>query len=98
MQAKAKVTIKGQVTIPKKIRKKLNIRPSDFVLFVRKGNEVVIKPARILLDLKGVIKTDKKIKDWEKLRDNAKKYVINEVMELYDDSSCNRGGSFFVRD
>ncbi|MBC8434135.1 MAG: AbrB/MazE/SpoVT family DNA-binding domain-containing protein [Desulfobacterales bacterium] len=81
MQAKAKVTIKGQVTIPKKIREKLNIRPSDFVLFVRKGNEVVIKPARTLLDLRGVIKTDKKIEDWEKVRDNAKKYVINEVME-----------------
>ncbi|MEE9118958.1 MAG: AbrB/MazE/SpoVT family DNA-binding domain-containing protein [Calditrichia bacterium] len=81
MQAKAKVTTKGQVTIPKKIREKLNIQPSDFVLFVRKGNEVVIKPARTLLDLRGVIKSDKKIEDWEKLRDNAKKYVINEVME-----------------
>jgi len=81
MQAKEKVTTKGQVTIPKKIREKLNIKPSDFVLFVRKGNEVVIKPARTLLDLRGVIKTDKKIEDWEKLRDNAKKYVINEVME-----------------
>jgi antitoxin PrlF len=81
MQAKAKVTTKGQVTIPKKIREKLNIQPGDFVLFVRKGNEVVIKPARTLLDLRGVIKTDKKIEDWEKLRDNAKKYVINEVME-----------------
>ncbi len=81
MQAKAKVTIKGQVTIPKKIREILNIRPNDFVLFARKGNEVVIKPARTLLDLRGVIKTDKKIEDWEKVRDNAKKYVINEVME-----------------
>ena len=81
MQAKAKVTTKGQVTIPKKIREKLNIRPSDFVLFVRKGNEVVIKPARTLLDLRGLIKTDKQIEDWEKVRDNAKKYVINEVME-----------------
>lgn len=81
MQAKARVTIKGQVTIPKKIREKLNIQPSDFVLFVRKGNEVVIKPARTLLDLRGLIKTDKKIEDWEKLRDNAKEYVINEVME-----------------
>ena len=81
MQAKAKVTTKGQVTIPKKFREKLNIQPSDFVLFVMKGNEVVIKPARTLLDLRGVIKTDKKIEDWEKLRDNAKKYVINEVME-----------------
>lgn len=81
MQAKAKVTTKGQVTIPKKIREKLNIQPGDFVLFVRKGNEVVIKPARTLLDFRGVIKTDKKIEDWEKLRDNAKKYVINEVME-----------------
>ena len=81
MQAKAKVTIKGQVTIPKKIREKLKIQPSDFVLFVRKGNEVVIKPARTLLDLRGLIKTDKKIEEWEKVRDTAKKYVINEVME-----------------
>jgi len=81
MQARSKVTIKGQVTIPKKIREKLNIKPSDFVLFVRKGNDVVIKPARTLLDLKGVIKTDKKIKNWEELRDKAKKYVINEVVE-----------------
>ena len=81
MQTKSRVTIKGQVTIPKKIREKLNIQSSDFVLFVRKGNEVVIKPARTLLDLRGVIKTDKKIEDWEKVRDNAKKYVINEVME-----------------
>jgi len=59
----------------------LNIRPSDFILFVRKGNEVVIKPARTLLDLRGLIKTDKKIEDWEKVRDTARKYVINEVME-----------------
>jgi len=81
MQAKARVTIKGQVTIPKKIREKLNIQSSDFVLFVRKGNEMVIKPARTLLDLRGLIKTDKKIEDWEKVRDNAKKYVVNEVME-----------------
>ena len=81
MQAKARVTIKGQVTIPKKIREKLNIQSSDFVLFVRKGNEVVIKPARTLLDLRGLIKTDKQIEDWEKVRDNAKKYVVNEVME-----------------
>ncbi len=81
MQAKTKVTIKGQVTIPKKIREKLNIKPSDFVLFIRKGNEVIIKPARTLLDLRGIIKTDKKIEDWEKVRDTAKKYVIKEVME-----------------
>ena len=51
------------------------------ILFIRKGNEVIIKPARTLLDLKGIIKTDKKIEDWEKVRDTAKKYVIKEVME-----------------
>jgi len=38
----AKVTSKGQVTIPVEIRKKLGIREGDKVLFIEEGNKIVI--------------------------------------------------------
>ncbi len=38
----AKVTSKGQVTIPVDIRKKLGIREGDKVLFVEEGNRIII--------------------------------------------------------
>ena len=38
----AKVTYKGQVTIPVEIRKKLGIREGDKVLFIEEGNKIVI--------------------------------------------------------
>ena len=38
----AKVTSKGQVTIPVEIRKKLGIREGDKVLFMEEGNKIVI--------------------------------------------------------
>ena len=38
----AKVTSKGQVTIPVEIRKKLGIREGDKILFIEEGNKIVI--------------------------------------------------------
>ena len=40
-----RVSFKGQVTIPKKVRNKLKIAPGDFVLFEEKKDEVVLKKA-----------------------------------------------------
>lgn len=37
-----RVTTKGQVTIPGRIRRKLNIRPGDEVAFVEDGDKVVV--------------------------------------------------------
>ena len=44
-----RVQEKGQVTIPNKIRKKLNLKKGDMVMFVETENGVLIKPAEILL-------------------------------------------------
>ncbi len=38
----AKVTSKGQVTIPVEIRKKLGIREGDKILFIEEGNKIII--------------------------------------------------------
>lgn len=43
----AKVTSKGQITIPATIRKMLGIKDGDKVLFVQEGSKVVIMNASI---------------------------------------------------
>ena len=39
----------------------------------------MIKPTKTLLDLKGSIKTDKKILDWEEVRAKAKEAVAKKI-------------------
>jgi AbrB family looped-hinge helix DNA binding protein len=45
----ARIQAKGQVTIPTKIRKKLNLRKGDLVSFVETDNGVLIKPAQVIM-------------------------------------------------
>ena len=44
----AKVTSKGQITIPKSIRDMLQIKEGSKILFFEKENEIVIKNAAML--------------------------------------------------
>ena len=46
MQQEAKVTSKGQVTIPKDIRRALGIEEGDSVVFEADENGVYLRPAR----------------------------------------------------
>lgn len=43
----AKITSKGQITIPAAIRKLLGVKDGDKVLFVQEGNKVVMMNASI---------------------------------------------------
>lgn len=81
MQNVSKITIKGQVTIPKNVRNELGVIPGDVIVFTKKGDDIVIKPASTLLDLKGVIVSSKKIKNWTSVLKSAKKSVAKRVME-----------------
>jgi AbrB family looped-hinge helix DNA binding protein len=49
MTETVRVQAKGQVTIPTKIRKKLNLQQGDLVSFVETKDGVLIKPAEVLL-------------------------------------------------
>lgn len=44
----AKVTTKGQVTIPKAIRDLLNLKEGSKIIFIQKGNDIVIKNSAML--------------------------------------------------
>jgi len=47
MNYPGKVSLKGQITIPKKIRNKLGVAPGDFILFTEEKGVVVLKKARV---------------------------------------------------
>lgn len=44
----AKVTTKGQITIPKAIRDFLQIKEGSKIIFLQKGNDIVIKNAAMI--------------------------------------------------
>ncbi|MBC7318841.1 AbrB/MazE/SpoVT family DNA-binding domain-containing protein, partial [Candidatus Bipolaricaulota bacterium] len=47
----SKVTTKGQATIPKEIRELLGLKPGDRVMFLKRGDEIVLYPVKgTLLD------------------------------------------------
>lgn len=44
----AKITTKGQVTIPKAIREMLNLKDGSKIIFLQKGNDIIIKNSAML--------------------------------------------------
>ncbi|MGB9697916.1 MAG: AbrB/MazE/SpoVT family DNA-binding domain-containing protein [Thermodesulfobacteriota bacterium] len=75
---------KGQMTIPKKVREALNLRPSEKVIIVVEGNQAIIKPlSGSLLDLGGSIKIPRKEKpiDFRKVREEVKKQITKKMAQ-----------------
>ncbi|MBI5755890.1 MAG: AbrB/MazE/SpoVT family DNA-binding domain-containing protein [Nitrospirae bacterium] len=78
----AALTSKGQMTIPKEIRRALNLKPSEKVIIVVEGNQAIIKPLRgNILDIGGSIRISDKEKpiDFHKVREEVKKRVTKKV-------------------
>lgn len=55
MDARAKVTAKGQITIPKRVREALELRDGDDVLFRVERSRAVIARTPSFLDLAGSV-------------------------------------------
>lgn len=76
------LTSKGQMTIPKEVRKALNLKPSEKVIIVVEGNQAIIQPLKgNLLDIGGSVKVTDKEKpiDFKKVREEVKKRVAKKV-------------------
>ena len=76
------LTPKGQMTIPKEIRKALNLRPSEKVVIVVEGNQAIIKPLKgNLLDIGGSVKIAEKEKpiDFKKVRGEVKRRIGKRI-------------------
>lgn len=44
MQSKAKITSKGQITVPQKVREALGVKTGDGLIFEPRGGEMVVRP------------------------------------------------------
>ena len=75
------ITRKGQVTIPKAIRDRLGVKEGEKVLFVMRGEEVVLRVVKgTILDLRGSVQPAAHPEDFEKIRRSVKQAVANKVV------------------
>jgi antitoxin PrlF len=60
LMVKAKVTSKGQITVPKVVRERLGLRPGDALEFHLQGDSLEVKPIRrkSILEFRGIFKVD----------------------------------------
>jgi AbrB family looped-hinge helix DNA binding protein len=73
---------KGQMTIPKEVRKALNLRPSEKVIIVVEGNRAILQPLKgNLLDIGGSVKITGREKpiEFKKVREEVKKRVAKKI-------------------
>ncbi len=75
MTIAAKITSKGQITLPKKVRDILHLRVGGVVVFEQEDDTFVIKPAESLLDYKGYLRGRVKHADVDIVREAARTYV-----------------------
>jgi len=78
----AKLSTKGQTTIPKEVRDYLGLSPGDRVLFVIREEEVLLQPVtQTLLDLRGSIKPRRRPEDFDAVRQEVKKRVSRKLVD-----------------
>ena len=82
----AKVTAKGQITIPAAIRKLLGVKSGDKVLFVQEGGKVIMMNASVsaLLDAQKAF-----VGVAESLGVHTEQDVVNMVKEIRKERSGN---------
>jgi AbrB family looped-hinge helix DNA binding protein len=76
------ITRKGQVTIPKAIRDQLGMREGEKVVFVMRGEEVLLKTLKgSILDLKGSVRPSTRPEEFNRVRETVKKAVAKRVAQ-----------------
>lgn len=73
MDVAARVTSKGQITVPKAVRDVLDLHEGDQVLFRIKGKQVLMAATEDLLELRGSIPVPAEVKglSWDEIRERA---------------------------
>ena len=75
MTVTAKITSKGQITLPKKVRDLLHLKEGGVVVFEQEDDKIVLKPAGSLLDYQGYLRGRGKPADSEAAREAARASV-----------------------
>ena len=76
------VTRKGQVTIPMEIRKALDLKEGDSVVWQLDDNEVRLRPAKsVVARTAGILKSERQYSTLEKERAAMEQAIAEEVKE-----------------
>jgi AbrB family looped-hinge helix DNA binding protein len=80
MDIAAKLTSKGQITVPKVVRDTLALRPGDRVLFRLEDHRAVLARTEDFLDLAGSVSVppDKRGADWKDVRRQARAGLVRK--------------------
>ena len=81
LHSTAKVTSKGQITIPKDVRELLGIQTGSVILFEQEEERGVIYPTKTIRDYRGYLKGRAKGGDFDKVRSVTKEAIAKKVMK-----------------
>lgn len=81
MEATARITAKGQITVPKAVRDALGVREGDSLVFRVEGDRAVVAATPDLLDLAGVVPVPVAARglDWDQVRRRAWRRRADDV-------------------
>lgn len=77
----SKISSKDQITLPKGIKKLLNVQEGNVVIFEKQNDKIVIKSARTLRDFKGLLKNINTEENHGEIRKKTKKSVGKRVAQ-----------------
>lgn len=89
MGARAKVTAKGQITLPKAVREHLKLKTGDLVEFVERDGAMIMKPRNLrAVDLAGILGPPP----------NGRSVTVEEMNEAIAEAAVERYGRSLDRD
>ena len=83
MSALTTITSKSQITIPKDVREKLNLRPKDRLLVTVQGDRIVMIPIRMrpLSEMFGALPVDEPVEDLDVIREQIRWELGRRIAE-----------------
>jgi len=80
---KAKITFKGQVTIPKEVREALGIEEGDSVIFMVEKDRAILKPLKkkSLKDFYGILPATRPYPGTEPVRKEVHRKISKHLLE-----------------
>ncbi|MBE0429353.1 MAG: AbrB/MazE/SpoVT family DNA-binding domain-containing protein [Thermoleophilia bacterium] len=80
MVTRSTLTSKGQTTIPNEIRKKMDLKPGDGLVYSIEGERIVIRPVKgTLLDAYASVKPKRRPEDFPALRRQTRKKRAGKI-------------------
>jgi AbrB family looped-hinge helix DNA binding protein len=87
MRVLARVSNKGQVTVPASARRRLGIEPNSQVEVTVTDQEITIRPIKRMSELAGILSRYARSDapgDWDAIRDETERAVAEEVVSASD--------------